>query len=263
MVALAQLVTVRDNQRQESFAESRYTRTTEFAQLVKRYLDERNGVPPANIASLVATPGFEDASQYLNSSGPHGEGPFLFVVPLTRNGNSFHRVIVYDTPIDNSISATDYLSQTFNKCGSTSASQVGDWCGDPQGVWWMTETLDRIPDELAKERLQQQQTLQKFAKAYSFVDVNRQVFPDPGLGNDSAVTLISRLTSYNLTATTCAGTWMWQKVPLSCEDLYTIWGEPRIYNYKNEDQIALYAESPWNEGGQKILVASQLDSRRN
>jgi hypothetical protein len=268
LAGAARLESNRVNASRENMAMSHHVRTTQLAHLVSRYLDERGGVPPTDLAALAATPGYEEARQFLNESGPHGEGPFLYVAALNSSGNTYHRVIVYKPPFDGSITADDYILGSFNKCGTTAANELGPWCGDPQGSWWMTETLSRIPDEISRERLQQQQTLQKFAKVYSSVVVVssqlKQVFPDPGLGNDSAVTLISRLTGYNnaTTAATCFGTWVWQNVPLTCDDLYTVWGTPRIYNYKNEDFISLYAEAPWKEDGLPIVVASQLDSRR-
>lgn len=260
--AFGNLITVRDNQRQEGLAATRHARTIALAKMVQRYIDEKNGIAPTSITAMAATAGFEDASQFQNSAGPHGEGPFLATYSMDNGVNTYQRVIVYDTPMDGSISAADYLSPAFNKCGATSAGQFGDWCGDDSGSWWIGETLNRIPDELSKERLQQQQTLQKFAKVYSVVVINRQVFPDPGTGDGSAVTLISQLSGYTMTAATCAGTWVWKNVPLTCDDLYTVWGTPRVYNYKNEDFISLYAEAPWKENGQSIVVSSQLDNRR-
>lgn len=269
IASAAQLETTRDDARQGHLAESRHDRTIKLAELVSRYLDEKKRIPPASLTALAATPGFEEARQYLNDSGPQGDGPFLESYLLNNGVNDYNRVIVYNPPIDGSISAINYLAASYNSCGTTAPSDKAVWCGDPSGSWWMTETLSHIPDELSRERAQQQQTLQKFAKIYSVIIANKQVFPEPTPGgNDSAVTLISQLTSYGFNANNCKGVWLWKGVPLTCEDLYTVWGTPRIYNYKTEDYIALYAEAPWREKNpisnlpEFIVVASQLDSRR-
>lgn len=254
--------TAQDHTRQEKLAESRHTRTILLAQLVNRYLDERGGIPPASLTALAATPGYESARQFLNASGPHGEGPFLAVYPLNNGTNTYNRVIVYNPPFDGSISATDYLLASKNACGATDASALGNWCGDPKGSYWSVDTLSRISAEVARERTQQQITLKKFAAFYSATYLSPiATYPDPGSGNDSAVTLISLLTGYSLTANTCTGVWNWQGIPLGCEDLYTIWGTPRVYNFKTANWISLYAEAPWQESGQPIVVASQLDNR--
>lgn len=262
IAASAQLETGRDNARQERFAENRHTRTILLADLVSRYLDEKGGIPPADLATLAATPGFEEAAQFLNTAGPHGNGPFLYTVALTSGGNSYHRIIAYSPPPDGSINATEYLEAANNQCGATAASNAAAWCGHPKGSWYHTETLAHIPGDLNREREQQQQTLQKFAKFYSVL--NTQAFPimaAPNNVNDSAATLISQLTGYTYTATTCTGVWNWQTIPLTCEDLYTVWGTPRVYNFKTDQYIALYAEAPWQQNGLPIIVASQLDAR--
>lgn len=262
IAASVRLETGRDNTRQEYQAEARHSRTILLADQISRYLDEKGGIPPATLAALAATPGFEETAQFLNTSGPHGNGPYLYSIALTSNGNTYNRVIVYAPPPDGSIDATEYLQATNNACGATGADDPSAWCGNPKGSWWKTETLARIPGELNREREQQQQTLQKIAKYYSVL--TNQEFPKldaPNNVNDSAATLISQLTGYAYTAATCAGVWNWHDIPLTCEDLYTIWGTPRVYNYKTDQYIALYAEAPWLESAQPIIVASQLDSR--
>lgn len=246
-----------DNARQEKLAETRHNRTIELAQLVNRFIDERGGVPPASLTALAATPGYENARQFLNVSGPHGEGPFLAVYALNNGTNSYHRVIVYSPPFDGSITTTDYLAAANNACGGTAPSSISPWCGNPKGSYWTIDTLSRISTEVARERMQQQQTLKKFAAVFS-VD---QAYPDTGSGDGSAATLISLLSGYTLTASTCTGVWNWQGIPLSCEDLYTIWGTPRVYNYLTSKWIALYSEAPWLESAQPIAIASQLDNR--
>lgn len=265
LASTTQLETIRDDARQEHLAESRHSRTIKLAELVARYLEEKGGTPPADLATLAATPGFTQAQQFLNT-GPHGDGPFLAVYPgLPKGENTYTRVIVYTPPQDGSISATDYLTASFNNCGTTAAGNPATWCGNPTGSWWMTETHTRITGELSRERAQQQQTLQKFAKAYNVILAGQQVFPELSTPGDNQVaSLISQLTGYNglTTAATCTGVWTWQNIPLTCEDLYTVWGTPRLYNYKTAEHIVLYAEAPWKEGGQPIIVASQLDSRR-
>lgn len=280
MMSAATLETSQDAARQDHLAESRHTRTIALAQLVNRYLDERGGTAPVSLTALAATPGFQEANQFQLSAGPHGDGPFLAVFPMTNGTNTYSRIIVYMPPYDGSISAADYLLAANNACGTTAASQAGAWCGDPKGSYWITDTIDRIAIELSRERTQQQQTLKKFAQIYS----TNQIYPNPGTGNASALTLISLLPGYSATAATCTGVWkaqigvagcttkgakgpltcteQWQAIPLTCEDLYTIWGTPRVYNFLEKDRIALYAEAPWKDiGGLPNIVASQLDSR--
>lgn len=277
----SRLESTQDASHQEWMVETRHNRTIALAQLVNRYLDERGGVLPANLTltTLAATPGYEDARQYLPISGPQADGPYLAVYPMNDGANTYKRVIVYNPPFDGSIDPADYLLAANNACGTTNASQPGNWCGNPKGSYWMTDTLSRISSEVARERAQQQHTLNKFAKVYSL----NQIYPNPGSGNGSAVTLISLLSGYTMTAATCTGVWtatvipasckdnsasgamactkQWQTIPFTCDDLYTIWGTPRVYNYVTKDLIALYAEAPWQEAGLPIVVAAQLDSR--
>lgn len=260
-----QFETTQDNVRQDRLAETRRNRTILLAQLVNRYLDERGGIPPASLAALAATPGYESATQFINSSGPQGDGPFYAVYALNNGTNTYNRVIVYNPPADGSINTTDYLLAANNACGGTAPSSTSPWCGNAKGSYWTVDTLSRISTEVARERTQQQLTLKKFASLYSA----KQYYPNPvgadgqnnGANNNSSATLISLLTGYTYTAATCTGVWNWKGVPLACEDLYTIWGTPRTYNYLTQDFISLYAEAPWQESGNPIAIASQLDSR--
>ncbi len=282
MTSAAQLETANDAARQTDLAATRHSRTVGLAKLVNRYLDEKGGMAPVSLDALIATPGYAEAYQYKIAAGPHGDGPFLAVFPITRGSNTFSRVIVYMPPYDGSISAADYLLAAHNACGTTNASADGPWCGNTKGSYWITDTIDRLSLELSHERLQQQTTLKKFAQIYS----TYQIYPNPGAGDGSAVRLIDLISGYSATAATCTGIWkaqvvtagcstynaksvpmscsaQWADLPLTCEDLYSIWGTPRVYNFLSKDRIALHVEAPWIEetGGKPYIVASQLDSR--
>lgn len=262
LAAMNQLATARDADRQDASATTRHNRTITVAQLVNRYMDETGGTPPVSLAALAATPGYAEAHQYVSGT-EQGDGPFLVTYALNDGINNYKRVIVYSTPLDGSISPADYLTAANNACGATAASAAGAWCGNPTGSYWTVDTRSRMSLELARERTQQQLTLAKFAQAYWHYQING-AFPDPGGGNGSAATLISKLTGYTLTAATCTGVWVWATVPLTCDDLYSVWGTPRVYNYINNEFISLYVESPWNEGSGPtvpIVVASALNTR--
>lgn len=272
-----QLETTQSNTQQENRAELQHHRTAALAHLVNRYLDEQSAVPPADLATIAATPGYEDARQYLNN----GDGPFYIAYPMA--SGAYHRIIVYSPPIDKSLTATEYLTAANNTCGATDASAIGAWCGNPKGSYWITETSARIATEILRERIQQQQTLKKFAAIYS----TYQIYPDSGTGDGTAVKLLDLLTTPPASAATCTGIHQannatklpgtckrtsaqgdltclqqWAGIPLTCDDLYTRWGGPRSYNFITQDYIALYGEAPWKDtDGKAIAVASQLDSR--
>lgn len=277
LTSASQLEVTQDATRQERTAETRHGQTVALAQLVNRFLDEQGAVPPASLAVIAATPGYEEARQYLNN----GDGPFYVAYPM--NGGTYHRVIVYSPPIDGSLTATTYLQAANNACGSTDPSQSAAWCGNSKGSYWITETSNRISREMLRERIQQQQTLKKFAAIYSI----NQIYPDSGAGEGTAVKLLDLLTTPPASAATCTGVWQannavkltgacqrtsangtltciqqWKDIPLSCDDLYTIWGTARSYNFISKDYIALYGEAPWiDTDGKTIAIASQLDSR--
>lgn len=274
---LTQLETTHDNTHQENQAELRHQRTVALAHLVNRYLDEQGAIPPADLATIAATPGYEDARQYLNQ----GDGPFYVAYPMA--SGAYHRIIVYTPPFDKSLSATDYLSAANNTCGNTDASAIGSWCGNTKGSYWITETSARVATEVLRERNQQQQTLKKFAAFYS----TYQIYPDSGAGEGTAVKLIDLLTTPPTSPATCKGIYQanhttklpagckrtsatgeltclqqWAEIPLTCDDLYTLWGGHRSYNFITQDYIALYGEAPWKDtDGKTIAIASQLDSR--
>ena len=289
LTSAAQLESTQDAARQTGLAETRHNRTVELAQLVNRYLDEQGGSAPVSLDTLAGTAGYQQALEY-KTGGPHGDGPYLAVFPITREMNTFSRVIVYMPPYDGSISSDDYLLSANNACGATDARVDGPWCGNPKGSYWVTDTINRLSIELSRERLQQQTTLKKFAQLYS----TYQIYPNPGTGDGGAVKLIDLIPGYSpmAKATTCTGIWkaqvatpgcttmaargipmtcsaQWADLPLTCDDLYTIWGTPRVYNFLSQDRIALYAEAgpataPWkDEHNVPYIVASQLDSRES
>lgn len=234
-----------------AIAESTRSQTIALAQLVNQYIDDHNGTPPASLAALAATPGYQAAKQYADAGSP-----YLAVYAMNDGTNNYSRVIVYTPPIDGSISATNYLLAANNACGTTDASAAGNWCGHPKGNYWIINTNARISGETSKERLQQQETLRKFA---SYFNANGN-FPDAGGGNGSAGTFANLITGYNQTATTCAGTWQWNGIPLACNDIYTIWGTPRTYNYLDNKHIAIYSEAPWLQSGLPIAIASEINN---
>lgn len=277
LTSASQLEVTHDATRQDNTAETRHNRTVALAQLVNRYLDEQGAVPPASLAVIAAIPGYEEVRQYLTN----GDGPFYVVYPM--NGGTSHRIIVYSPPIDGSLNATTYLQAANNACGTTDPSQSAAWCGNPKGSYWITDTSARISREMVRERSQQQQTLKKFAAIYSL----NQIYPDTGAGDGTAVKLLDLLTTPPASAATCSGIWQanntvkltaacqrtaavgpltciqqWKDIPLTCEDLYSIWGTARSYNYITQDYIALYSEAPWiDTDGKTIAISSQLDSR--
>lgn len=238
-------------------AKVRRARTEGLAEAINQYINE-TGSSPATLAALVSQPGYTHTRQYQPDSGPHSNGPYYYTASITdAAGTTYNRVVAYLPPQDNSLTATTYLDAANNTCGGTAPNTDNPWCGNTSGIYWHRDTRDQMDAQLVEERTQQITTLKKFAAHYS----KNQSYPDPGTGLNTAVTLISRLTGYGLTATTCAGIWNWSGIPLGCEDLYTRWGTPRVYNYIATKWIALYAEAPYYESGQPIAIATQHDNR--
>ncbi|MCD5327915.1 hypothetical protein ACFFU8_09225 [Chromobacterium piscinae] len=212
------------------------------------------GTVPTDLNAFSAMPGYEHQRLVINTPW---QG--YAVSSLLTDGNwQYQRVAMFSQPAASAVASSQYLDSSHNACGTTAFDNVATWCGSKTSYWWRFDLKDEYARQINAEKTAQRRLLQKFASYYAMVANNKQVFPNPG---GSSVRLTDLLAGYSKTATSCTGQYQWQGIPLDCSDLYSAWGTPRVYNYLNEDYIAILATAPFtNAAGAAVQISSQLDA---
>lgn len=242
---------LRDLDRTQS-ALLRQARSIEAAEAMARYVQETHAYP-ATLAVLTTVQGYE----HLRSTASDPWMRFE-VSPVIADGVwRFQRAVLYST---DPTRTTSYTST--NTCGTGDAATATSWCGGVGAQWVRFERREEYVDEIAAQRQRFHRSLQKFADYYSgksgFPSVDRL---GAALATDSSTTLRD-LVGYTGAANNCSGGVIYQwagGLPVDCDDMYDIWGNPVSYQFTSTKAITLISESPLvNKDGVVVVVAADL-----
>lgn len=228
-----------------------------MAEAMEGYQRDKNALP-ADVDTLVATPGYEHAKSFRNSwqgymkSGSLDDGVW-----------SFERAVVFQNNPSGGVTGATYLAE--NTCGTGSASTAQSWCGLKSSNWYRVETREKINEQLTTQRVRMGRMLQKLATYYS----KENFFPKKDAGGTdlvaNSITRLKTLAGYAGSSTSCFGTYTWQGVPIDCSDMFDIWGGEIGYQFITEDHVVLVSESPFTNSatppspGTRVIVAANLE----
>jgi hypothetical protein len=232
----------------------------DLSQAMVQYRRER-GTFPASGPALALEPGFSSLRTWLSTANgglqPLGTRDYaeIAVSPaLTDTQWRYDRAVAFSMN-DMTVPAVTYLGATQNDCapaaGPADFATAQAWCGNKQSRWTRMESREAYIDELESGRAAQIRTMSKFLAFYN----DGQVFPNPG----SEVNL-SALAGGPAVAENCSGIYVWQGIPLGCEDLFSRWGTPTTYIYANSRKIALVAASRvFDNTGAPVVVSTEVE----
>ena len=144
-----------------------------------------------------------------------------------------------------------------NGCGTGDFKTNGRWCPKDTALYAVFETRDFVNQDKTRLRLSLDKTISKFIVAY------KGGFPNENgnLPEGSARTL-PILAGYIGSAADCKGEFHVEKTLLNCQDLFTPWGEPIMYNLIEKNRIALVGATPHkqiiNGVRQPIYIAQDI-----
>lgn len=133
-----------------------------------------------------------------------------------------------------------------NGCGSGDFKTNGEWCPENAALFSVFETRSYVNQDKIKLRLSLDKTVAKFINGFD------KKFPTAA-GNAQT---LARLTNYLGSAKNCSGPFYVGSTLLTCQDLFTPWGEDVMYNRLSDTRIALVGEIPHKEivGGTKRTI---------
>ncbi len=228
-------------------------RTQELASAVAERFRE-TGAYPANLTALATEAGRE----HLRSSLDTWQG---YTLSGTINDGvwRFQRAAMYLEDPSAGVTPATYFAA--NTCGTGAASAATSWCGPTTGTWFRQESRQEYNQMLAKQRVRMNMTLQKIASHFN----HYQSLPDQNFGGaalaNGSITRMSALVNYTGAANNCSGTFVHMNtLPISCEDMFDIWGGQVGYQFESNRRIILVAETPMvNAGGTPVRIAAELD----
>lgn len=220
-----------------------------IAEGIEQYMAMK-GYPPASLDALVQEDGFEHLRSARNRWQKYANGN-----GLNDGVWQFERAASWTTFRKDG--GASY--PTENACGTGSVATAASWCGAADGVWFRRETREDYNTAIASQRVRQMRTLQLFADHWTA----RQSFPSTG--NDGAglgagqQRSLAQLAGFTGAATTCAGVFVWQGIPLDCGALFDHWGSPVIYQFQSTTSIVLTTETPFRAAnGIQVVIATPL-----
>lgn len=228
-------------------------RTQDIASALAERFRE-TGSYPADLTALASEPGREhfrsslDNWQGYSRSGSINDGVWRF-----------QRAALYLEDPSSGVSPATYFA--INTCGVGDASTAASWCGPNRGDWHRLESRQEFNRLISKQRVRMNMTLQKVASHFN----HYQALPDKNSSGVSltagSITRIADLVNYVGGANGCSGTFVhMDTMPVSCEDMFDIWGGHVGYQFESNRRIILVSESPLvNAGGVPVRIAAQLD----
>jgi hypothetical protein len=232
----------------------------ELTQAMLQYRREK-GMFPASGPALATEPGFSSLRTWLSTINggmqPSGERDLAEIAvsgALTDTQWRYDRAVAFSVE-DMTIPVATYLGTTQNSCAPASGSKdfatAQSWCGNKQSTWTKFESRAAYLDELVAGRAAQIRTMSKFLAFYN----DGQFFPDPQLESS-----LSTLVGGPATAANCSGTYVWQGIPLGCEDLFSSWGTPIRYMYGNSRKIALVSTTGvFDNAGNTVVISTEVE----
>jgi len=208
-------------------ADARRMSVTALANEIDRYRRRYNAYP-ASLTALVTTPGFEHARAHITIPGLN----YAMAGPFSDGTWQYTRAAVAGIDVRRTDAAIFF---TGNTCGSGSFSTARDWCGASDvATWYKSELRNFYIGYMNNGRTQLDTTLNKFIGTWN----TNGKFPAGSLSVGGHASLAS-LVGYAGNAANCSGMFNFSGIPLGCEDLYTPWGAPVVYNYIAGGQIGI------------------------
>lgn len=228
-------------------------RTQEMASAVAERFRE-TGAYPADLTALAS----ESGREHLRSSLDNWQG---YTLSGTINDGvwRFQRAAMYlENPSSGTTPAAYFANNT---CGVGAASTATSWCGPNSGTWHRQESRQEINRLIANQRVRMNMTLQKVASHFN----HYQALPDQNFSGATlaagSITRMAALVNYLGAAGNCTGTFVHMNtLPVSCEDMFDIWGGHVGYQFVSNRRIILVSESPLvNAAGVPVRIAAELD----
>lgn len=220
-----------------------------LAESLEQYYNER-GTFPSSIQNLATTPGYAHVRSLVNN----WQG-FAVSGTLSDTMWQYRRMVVYSIDSKNGESQATYLAN--NSCGTGTFYAAASWCGHRKSTWYLKDTRYGLHDQVITQRARLRRTLQKFGDFYSA----NERFPDR---NSSGTALtpgetysLPNLAGYTGSASACTGMYLWNGLPIGCDDMFDSWGAPINITIKSDQNITMFSESPLtNASGQRVIIAS-------
>lgn len=124
-----------------------------------------------------------------------------------------------------------------NGCGSGDFKTSDEWCPKDAALFSVFETRTQVNKDKIKLRLSLDKTISKFISGFD------SKFP-AAAGNAQT---LANLTNYLGSAKNCSGPFYIESTLLTCQDLFTPWGEHVMYNRLSDKRIALVGAIPHKE----------------
>lgn len=197
-------------------------------------------------SAIITTPGFEHL---------HLLEPARFQFQATNALNDgvwrFNRAAIWFESPHDSVGNAQYISAANNTCGAGALTVAGSWCGRSQSIWGKLESKGNHSVLLLAEKQRLYRTIgkfyQRFSKDGSFVP----------LANGQVRTL-AQLVGYTGSAASCSGNFVYNEIPLGCDDLFNYWGLPIALNKVSDLHIALVNRTQIiGASGQVLRIAEE------
>lgn len=170
-----------------------------------------------------------------------------------------------------SAAATQLLTE--NRCGTNSFTlDSSAWCARNDIRWWKGETRDTYVQLVTDQRLGQQTLVAKILNYYS----TTKVLPGVGGTLPSEVFTLPTMVNPSMTATTCSGTntindinstnikfnnnGLPYRIPLDCQDLFSLTGKPTQYQAISPTRFAVQQDTGLlRSNGTPIFITTFVD----
>ncbi|MBA1280206.1 hypothetical protein [Stutzerimonas stutzeri] len=197
-------------------------------------------------AQVIAIPG----NEHLRSRGPER---FQFETAQALNDGVWRfmrQAVWFESPYDH-IGNTAYLSAANNTCGTGSFTSSSSWCGRVQSIWGKLESKGNHSALILAEKQRLYRTISKFYQRYNKDGSFSQLA-------NGQVTTLAQLAGYTGSASSCAGVFAYNEIPLGCNDLFNYWGVPVVFNKVTDTHIALVNRTLLiGSSGQPVRIAEE------
>jgi Tfp pilus assembly protein PilE len=219
------------------------------AENLEQYYNER-GTFPSSLQALAQAPGYSHVRSLLNN----WQG-YAVSGALADSVWQYQRMVAFSNDPKAGMTPATYLSQ--NACGSGSFSTAASWCGTNKSVWFLKDTRHGVNDAITTQRSRLRRSLQKFGDFFSA----NGGFPSRDSSGTALVAgntySVASLAGFTGTASTCSGIYVWQGLPIGCDDMFDSWGKQVGFAYTSSTEFSLVSETPLiNAAGEPLLVAA-------
>ena len=228
-------------------------RTVAMAESIEQYHAE-HGALPGSIAAFGTVAGYEQTRSLADPWQGYAVSP-----TLTDGVWQYRRAVFFLNDPSRGVDANAFLAA--NACGTGAYDTAASWCGSPTGLWYRREERERFNEQILTQRARMSRMLQKLSDYYSA----NSAFPDKDAGGNplapDSVTALVTLAGFAGAASSCAGTFAYQGVPVDCGDMFDQWGNRIGYQFLSSKHVFLVSETPiYNSSGNRVVVGADFDN---